>query len=344
MTGIFCVQPRLTQHDYKSHSHLKTKLEQYIEAAIQDQKVKPKLIVFPELLPTWCFLFDEYSLIFKLPNHLLAFMMIILQHPISFFIHFIYSLFEGLFKRSFFDHFTRAFFLMVQEKMFSNAVKLFSEIAIKYKSFVVGGSFFSSRVKIDKNGCTLTGNGLYNNTLLFDPNGKAIFCVEKRFLTPVEGFIDAGTSKMKACETSLGRIGILVCADSWWPQSYDELQDENVDILVCVANCMPKEAWKDKWKQGYTSVEKLPVPKDVDRQHLSGSITEGDAWEKYTIPSRMKVLKSCKVGVCSMFVGSIWSISSSGVSVIVVREGDEVKICQKAKDCDTDCVLVQRIE
>lgn len=66
-------------------------------------------------------------------------------------------------------------------------------------------------------------------------------------MVPEENFLDAGDEEPQICETEFGKVGVLICADSWVPKSYERLKKCNVDIIAVPIFVSPADSWESKW-------------------------------------------------------------------------------------------------
>jgi len=147
--------------------------------------------------------------------------------------------------------------------------------------------------------------------LTFAPNGTICNVIHKKYLTPEEHFLDSGSEdELKCIETDWGKLAVLICADSWIPESYQRVVD--ADVIAVIAYMDSADAWLSKW-QGYT----IPSPDDVDSKDI-GRFSECEMWKKYSLFSRMKKTKAV-VGILSFLHGYLWDL----------RPGAQTCICMK---------------
>lgn len=123
-----------------------------------------------------------------------------------------------------------------------------------------------------------SGEGLYNISLTFGPDGKVCNITSKCNLIPEErAFMDRGElSEVTAFDTPLGKVGSLICADSWSPRMYKQFDDQGVEILTSGSFVSPGEEWNKPWP-GYNILE--GTPNDVDRKDIQNALLK-DMWKK----------------------------------------------------------------
>lgn len=100
-------------------------------------------------------------------------------------------------------------------------VERFSQAAQKYGMYIVAGLI----LVIDKS--------TYNCAVLFDSNGKIAGLHKKVHLPAGEEVIITPGNDFRVYETSVGKIGMLVCWDMQFPEAARELALQGADLIVC---------------------------------------------------------------------------------------------------------------
>jgi hypothetical protein len=197
---------------------------------------------------------------------------------------------------------------------------VFSRLAKTYGVTVVAGSILLPEAQV--NGLEVvpgTGSApLQNVTAVFRPDGSphpqlARKCyptlAEQPFVQP------AALADLPVFETPAGRLGVLVCADAWYPAPYARLHQNGVQLLAVPSFVEHSGAWDAPWG-GYNGTL---APQDVDSgdiQHLS----EGQAWRKYALAGRLSS-SGAQAGINVFLQASLWDITSDGLSLVM--KGDE---------------------
>ncbi len=199
----------------------------------------------------------------------------------------------------------------------------FSELSRKYKVTTVAGSVALPEPQILNGKVVSTAGAIYNCTAVFGPNGKThphILCKafptahELPFTTP------APVGSIPTYETPAGRVGVLICADSWFPTAYDQLLDDKVDYVVVPSyGTGGLESWTETW-EGYDG---WPAPTDVNPNDV-GKITQGQAWLKYALAGRIGECKA-KRGINVFLRGQIWDQMVGGGRATIASKG-KIKI------------------
>lgn len=109
---------------------------------------------------------------------------------------------------------------------FGDDVNLFSNVA-KDNSVVLVSSLFEKRAK-----------GLYHNTsVVFDKDGSIKGRYRKMHIPDDPNFYEKfyftiGDNDFKPIETSLGKIGVLICWDQWYPEAARLMALSGAEILI----------------------------------------------------------------------------------------------------------------
>lgn len=115
-------------------------------------------------------------------------------------------------------------------------------------------------------------------------------------------------------QTPAGRLGVLVCADSWYPASYSALASNKPDIIAVPAFLTGNGSWSKPWK-GYNGGA---TPGDVSLK--PGALSEGEAWERLALAGRLKA-SGAHAGITVFLRGHLWDLGSDGRSLVVDGDG-----------------------
>lgn len=78
----------------------------------------------------------------------------------------------------------------------------------------------------------LSAGGLYNSACVVDANGSLAGCADKRFLWHFDRRWFVAGDESRPVDTSLGKLGIMICADGRIPTIARALVDRGAEILV----------------------------------------------------------------------------------------------------------------
>eukprot|EP01112_Ceratiomyxa_fruticulosa_P010181 TRINITY_DN2684_c0_g1_i1.p1 TRINITY_DN2684_c0_g1~~TRINITY_DN2684_c0_g1_i1.p1 ORF type:complete len:392 (+),score=73.44 TRINITY_DN2684_c0_g1_i1:98-1273(+) len=341
---VIVATPFMTVKDYLSPTAYYTKLDSTLTDVLDDARKResgsgPTVVVFPENIGTWLVVVNESSWVDR-PNMLLAMIWLIVKYCLSFFLRFLFAILIGdIFRYTLLGIVRRCIFKIKSNEMIEVYSSTFSKLAIKHGVWIVAGSINAPPFATDQDGSLIYDSNqsgkIFNQSVSFSPQGHVVGISKKIFLVKEEEeFLDApplqtsGEIKEKKNEnmvfdSDLGRIGVLVCADSFYPRSYQLLQKQRAEIIVVASQVFgdahevpsgdkligAEKAWASKW-WGYSPP--TYTPKDVDANDI-GKITEKDAWRKYSF-QRSKLCKTAKVCAFSFFRGLMWDMISDGRS------------------------------
>lgn len=311
--NLLGIQPYMIARDYASKESLFAKLNSYMLAAHHKEWLNAKTIVlFPEYIGTWIILANESEKIFRAPTLTAAERMMVLHHPLKFITYFPKSPEKGRAEA--------AFFRMKASQMAAIYQDVFSRLARAYAVTIVAGSIVLPAPQISGRGLTLNEGPLYNVGMVFRPDGTpAPGVIHKVFPTSKElPFTTPGSpADLPAFETPAGRLGVLICADSWFPEAYVPLREQKIDLLVVPSyDVFGTQRWNGPWL-GYDGWQS---PGDVDTDDVM-KITEAQAWEKYSLAGRIGS-SGAKYGMNIFMRGKLWDQDLGGRPATLVRETD----------------------
>jgi hypothetical protein len=208
----------------------------------------------------------------------------------------------------------RALFHMKSRRMAATYQRVFSQLARTHRVTIVAGSIILPDPRVH-DGTLVAGRGpLYNTSVVYAPDGRALSPpVRKAFPVAEElRYLKAGRADhLPVFDTPAGRLAVLICADSWFPQAYRALAPQRPHAIAVPAFVYPAGRWQAEWP-GYTGA---PTPHDVDPHDLR-LLTEGQAWTKYSLPARLGH-SGARAGLIVFLRGAIWDLTSDGQPVAV---------------------------
>jgi predicted amidohydrolase len=308
--NFLAIQPLMEPKDYQTAAAFAGKLEYYfLEAKSRHWLHESTIVVLPEYIGTWLVAAEEKNSVYSAPNIQRAMETMIKSNLFSF----VSSYFSATAK----DKVRDAVFRMKAGKMAKIYGDVLSALAKKYKLTIVGGSIVLPNPKVEDNNIIPQQGNLYNVSFLFYPDGSIdpkitlkVFPTkdEQNFLS--EGKID----KLPVYETLAGKLGIIICADSWYDEVYKHFQDKNCELIAIPSFMTPNGLMRTKWK-GYSG---YAAPKDVDLKDI-GSITERQAWEKYAMAGKFRNY-NFRAGVNVFMRGKLWDITTDGLGYSFVEK------------------------
>lgn len=110
-------------------------------------------------------------------------------------------------------------------------IRFMSEVAARTRTILVTPLFEYA-----------AGGEFYNSAVLIGSDGKVIGVYRKThipFTKSFEKFYFAPGHDFPVFETPIGRIGILICYDRWFPEGWGRLRDQGAEIV-----CVPIASWR----------------------------------------------------------------------------------------------------
>jgi len=305
--NLLGVQPWMTEADYASEEAFSDRLSRYLEVAGHRGWLNAHtIVVWPEFLGTWLIATAEGWPVDRARSLQGAMLGLMLRHSVRFV--------RALLSASGEDRIIASLFRLKAERMAHLYQSVFSRLAQNFGVTMVAGSTILPDPHIC-GGCVVAGDGpLHSVSVVYGPDGRAhADLVRKAFPTSAElPFVaPASPVDLPIFDTPAGRLGVLVCADSWYPVSYGHLKANGVELIAVPSYVAEKGAWDKPWK-GYDGAA---TPQDVTR-HDVGVLTEGEAWRRYALAGRIAD-SGARAGINVFLAGSLWDLGAEGRSLMV---------------------------
>jgi len=98
----------------------------------------------------------------------------------------------------------------------------FREFAAKHRVWVCPGSYFLKR-----------GEDIFNHTVVINPEGEVVGEYDKMFpFRPYEHGVKAGENFLIFDVPNVGRFGLSICYDIWFPETTRTLVSQGVEVLL----------------------------------------------------------------------------------------------------------------
>lgn len=307
--NLIGVEPALNQSDYRTPAALQSRLAAYLDAARDDGAIVPgSVVIFPEHVGTWLVASGAPASAFSARTVDGAMMSLAGAHPLSFLAALARSTEE--------DRLAAALFRMRSAAMARGYTQIFADLARDYAVSIVAGSIVLADPYLEDGAIHVRRDGpLYNVSAVFGPDGSPHpQLVRKAYPIPSEaGFTaSAPLEDYPLFDTPAGRLGVLICADSWHPDVYGAIGE--AELLAVPAYLQPSGAWDEPWG-GYVT----PWPDDVPRTD-AGRLTEGEAWATHALAGRLSSTQAL-AGMTAFLGGTLWDLGADGRAIAVTREG-----------------------
>lgn len=310
--NLLGLQPCLFAADYATEAVFVGTLGHYFEAARRRGWLGARtVVVLPEYLGTWLAATGEGRGVLNAGSLDGAMRALALRHPLRFLYH--------LLAVSSRDRMRTALFGMQGARMAGLYQRVFSRLAAQYGVTVVAGSILLPAPSV-RAGVVVAGRGpVQNVSAVFGPDGRAHPDLARK-LFPIQSelpFVTAALPEtLPAFDTPAGRLGVLVCADSWHPVAYARLLAQDVRLVAVPSAIVDGRLWDQPWG-GYDGAA---PPADVDPRDV-GALTEGQAWRKYALGTRWRAAGSV-AGMNVFLRGGFWDTVTDGHSLALGAGGE----------------------
>jgi len=305
--NLLGIQPWMVPSDYASEERFRRKLDGYLAAARKAGFLGPDtVVVLPEYLGTWLVVVGEKASVYSAATVAEATRAMAFSN--------LPSLLRWTIVSPAPDRTRYALFRMKARSMAATYDRVLSGLARSYGVTLVGGSIVLPDPRI-RDGRLAAGSGpLYNVCVVYGPDGRAQEpVVRKAFLIADERpFLAAGkVEDLRAYVTPAGKLGVLICADAWYPEAYEALARQRADLIVAPSYVFGDRSWERPWG-GYEN------GRPRGSQPAQGRLTEEEAWMAYAMPARLGD-SGARAGMTVFLRGRLWDLGSDGESFAVAN-------------------------
>ena len=308
------VQAEMRPWHYRSEEAFFDRLDAHLLAAKKEIMASgSRIIVFPEHIGTWLVAAGERPSVYTVGSTTGAMATLIASHPLAFLRAWWLSDAPASGQA--------AVFLMKATQSAAIYEKVFSRLARRYEAYVVAGSIVLPCPSVANGHIRVLGDTLFNASFTFLPDGSVASAVTRKVfpIADEQPFCGAGKlANLAIVPTPAGNLGTLICADSWYPESYERLRLLNTDIIAVPSYSTGKGIMATPWK-GYNG---YPAPSGTDLADI-GQLTEEAAWDKYALTGRLASARAT-TGINVFLRGQLWDMQSDGHSKMV-RNGQDHK-------------------
>jgi len=305
--NLLGIQPFVRPTDYTSGVALRAKLAGYLDIARDEGWLCDKtIVVFPEYVGTWLAAAGGKPAVYR-ADTLQRAMLHAMRGRLGAFV-------AQLFTVRARDRAKAALFAAQARQMAGTYDQVFADLAGQYQVTIVAGSIVLPAPEVREGRLVLMKGRLYNVSAVYRADGMLYpELVHKCFpLWSELEFLAAGCVRdLPVYDTPAGKLGVLICADSWYPQCYGVLAGKGAQIIVVPSYLRPDHVWSQPWR-GYDGAA---APADVDAEDI-GRLTEGQAWLKYALGGRCAVAGIAS-GINVFLRGDLWDLGSDGHTVVV---------------------------
>ncbi|MDT8989308.1 hypothetical protein RQP54_00370 [Curvibacter sp. APW13] len=310
--NMLAVQPWLTARDYANADTLERKLATYLQLA-QDKgwlHGGKTVVVWPEYTGTWLVAANEKQAALEAPGIVSALTTVALTHLPAYAFRLLTAPAVAAKDRW-------ALFTLKSRSMAADYETVFGNLSRRFGVYMVAGSTVLPSPTLVKGHLVVQpGQPLVAMSAVFAPDGRIQApLVLKSF--PIADELDfaipARSAQAPLFVTDAGKLAVLICADAWYPASYDLLRGAGATLMAVPSFSAGNGAWSVPWA-GYNGA---PNAADVDTRDI-GTLTEAQAWHKYAMQARAPA-----IGVhtaANVFLrGQLWDLGSDGGTLTLQR-------------------------
>jgi len=306
---VIGIQPFMEPRDYACEAAFQQKLESYL-IPIRSYLRPGTIVVFPEYVGTWLILLGESPMAFRASTLEGALLWFVLRRPWAF-----WKYWRAAQKEGWADPSAVATFRIKAPLMAGVYHRTFSQLASRYGATIVAGSIVLPGAQIVGDSLVVSANGaapLENIAVVYNPEGKPVGITRKVY--PIQTELPftrpAPVDSLRAHRVGETRLGVLICADSWYPATYQAIGE--ADVWVVPSYLMGDSCWGAPWR-GYSGWDK---PTDV----RDTTLTEGQAWQTYAMGGRLPAQQRGALGLNVFLFGRFWNLGADGRAVVVLND------------------------
>ena len=302
--NLLGIQPELFPQDYQSPAHLRHKLATYLQQARDQGVLNEKTVaVLPEHIGTWLVASDEKNALYHAQSLNEAMAWLAASNPVA--------LVQALFAAQGEERLSDALFRMKAAQMARDYQAVFGGLAKEFEITLVAGSIVLPAPEVIGEQLIAGDGPLFNVSQVFARDGRPLGQPQRKVypIRDEQGFTAASAEQLHSVETPAGRLGVLICADSWYPAGYQQLAEQKVDLIAVPAFLTGNGNWSKPWG-GYNGAA---TPADV--QLKPGELSEGQAWQRLSMPGRLNS-SGAAAGITVFMRGQLWDMGSDGHSLL----------------------------
>lgn len=303
--NLLGLQPWLAPADYASADRLLARLDGYFAAARRAGVLNEKTVVLlPEHLGTWLAVAGEKAGVYRAASVRGAMLLMTASNLPAFLCRL-----PGAREREW------GLATVIRMKAAATAAgyhRILSTLARNYRAHIVAGSLLLPDPYVRNGGLRAGCGPLFNVAPFYGPDGRVREPLVKKIYPVAEELpvIRAGRyDALPVFPTPAGRLGILICADSWFPDCYETLRQQGVELIAVPSLASDMDG---PWN-GYSGA---PPPADVDPADV-GRLTRAQAWKKYALVGRLAP-SGARAGMNVFYQGRLWEMTPAGRAAAVV--------------------------
>jgi hypothetical protein len=313
------IQIAVSPSVYRDRAAFERRLEEAVSAAVAQsgrKKGEQLVLVLPEHLGTFLSFLDEMGPIYSAPSRPIVASLQVLGNP-AFMGYHLRSAAKAREPRLLSTYFVFSNLLRYKaESMWTAYTQVFSALAKRHRAIVVAGSICVPRP--EDLGKLLAP--IYGTSAIFGPDGAILGITRKvhpvleetMFLTP------SPVEDLKPIETPAGRIGILICSDSWFEDTYKSLRDADLLAIPSIG-----EGGHEVFPKGLKGFKDNQLDLADSASDELPSVLQ--LLMKHGAPGRIGLTRAV-AAVQPLLTGSMWDLETGGPGLTVRRAGKRVSV------------------
>ncbi len=309
--NVIGINAYMIPEDYASREHFFSKLDGYLKACKEKKWLNPKtVVIFPEYIGTWLVVEGEKRSAFTAATIDQALTGFVLSNFFSYIRSWFMSPDSAL------DKVKHSVFATKGQRMAYIYRRVFSELALKYRVTIIAGSTLLQEPEVRRNKIILHNGSLENITAVFNPDGRMQDKLARKAF-PIGDELPfvkkCAPSDLPVYSLPIGKTSVMICADSWYPESYKSVQQNGLQLIAVPSYTQKDHSMGTTWA-GYSGFNE---PADVDTTDI-GKITLREAWMKYTMPARISSINT-PYGMTVSLRGKLWDLGTDGELIVYNR-------------------------
>lgn len=302
--NLLGIEPELFPTDYQDLSHLHRKLAAYLQQARDHGLINARtIVVLPEHIGTWLYASGEKNQFYQASTVDESMDWLAWSNPLKFVTAMLGA--EGE------KRLDDARLRMKARSMVRDYQTVFGGLAREFEITLVAGSIVLPNPRVEDGQLQIGSGALYNSSVTFGSDGKPLGQPQRQLYASryQKRYVKAaGNAQVNVIDTPAGRLGILIGTDSWYPDNYTRMNQQNAELIVVPAFVNGRNSWSNPWHGTRTHDTPTLVLKP-------GSLSEREAWHRLTLIAR-EPHSTARAGISVFMRGQFWNQGTSGQSFV----------------------------
>ncbi|MEE5079456.1 nitrilase-related carbon-nitrogen hydrolase [Pseudomonas alliivorans] len=302
--NLLGIEAELFPTDYQDLSHLHRKLAAYLQQARDHGLINARtIVVLPEHIGTWLYASGEKNQFYQASTVDESMDWLAWSNPLKFVTAMLGA--EGE------KRLDDARLRMKARSMVRDYQTVFGGLAREFEITLVAGSIVLPNPRVEDGQLQIGSGALYNSSVTFGSDGKPLGQPQRQLYASryQKRYVKAaGNAQVNVIDTPAGRLGILIGTDSWYPDNYTRMNQQNAELIVVPAFVNGRNSWSNPWHGTRTH--------DTPTLDLKpGSLSEREAWHRLTLIAR-EPHSTARAGISVFMRGQFWNQGTSGQSFV----------------------------